>query len=346
MKKPGRSPFHSGEASSGASRLARMHTYSILGATLASDLAFPGLAEGFGGPPRWTLETRSQAAPVGPTECIGSAEVDPTISVHLLTHDEGYRLVYDDTGTFDISRDGGHIAWTPTPDAKPELARLDVIGRVLALALHAQGTFTAHASAVCLADGAVGFLGPKFHGKSSLAAAMTRSGARLLTDDMLPVEVRDGGAWAAPGVHSVRLWHDSLERAWSPDPNAPKREGKQTVTHLPPEQLAGDPQPLRALYLLSPSPPESGTKPAQRERMDSVRSALILVAHAKLGPLLHRAESDRLLQRATEIASHVPVYRLSVMRDFDRLDEVVEQVTSWLKQDVHESASVPGLGKE
>jgi hypothetical protein len=44
---------------------------------------------------------------------------------------------------------------------------------------------------VRVGDRALGFLAPKFHGKSTLAYALVAAGAGSITDDTLPVELRD-----------------------------------------------------------------------------------------------------------------------------------------------------------
>ncbi len=68
--------------------------------------------------------------------------------------------------------------------------RADLLGRVMALAAHADGRLTLHASAVSVAGRAVAFVGPKHAGKSTLALALVRKGARLLTDDTLVVRLQ------------------------------------------------------------------------------------------------------------------------------------------------------------
>ena len=61
----------------------------------------------------------------------------------------------------------------------------------------AEGAVTLHASAVAVDGAAIGFMAPKFHGKSTLAAAMTYVGAHLVSDDalaILPEDRTDPGA--------------------------------------------------------------------------------------------------------------------------------------------------------
>ena len=80
-------------------------------------------------------------------------------------------------------------------------AQADITSRVLALALHAGGVFSLHASAVSIDGAGVAFLAPKHYGKSTLCSALVLAGARALSDDTVPV--RPGNPPSlSPGIHS------------------------------------------------------------------------------------------------------------------------------------------------
>ncbi|MFI5229274.1 MAG: hypothetical protein ACHQWU_09415, partial [Gemmatimonadales bacterium] len=189
-----------------------MHRYQAFGGTLQSEITFPELEPSTSTEaPEWRLCV-SAAAPdgrppdAGELEFLGEDRVDIDVRVRAYKTPNGYRLSYEDTGTFDISSDGRDIRWVPGSKSSLEAARLDILGRVLALALHAGGQLALHGSGVAVGRQAVGFLAPKFSGKSTLALALVNAGADLLTDDTLPVDLEAvPRAW--PGVHSAR---DSL----------------------------------------------------------------------------------------------------------------------------------------
>jgi hypothetical protein len=236
---------------------------------------------------------------------------------------------FDDTGSFLVDRDGREIRWRPGPDPDPEKVRADVLGPVLAAAQHAAGRFCLHGSAVTLGKTALALLGPKHHGKSTLALALVERGARLLTDDSLPVELATPAA-ALPGVHSVRVWDDSHRRFEAAGSRTlTGAGGKNVLAGLPLASLAHDPAPLGAVYLLRPVTPEPGAAAARREALPATMASLALVHSAKIGALAGRSEAAVLLERATALAEQVPVYTLSVARDFERLDDVVTQLFDW-----------------
>lgn len=313
-----------------------MHAYRVLGGVLRSDLDFPELpADTLGRPATWTLTTCAGSAPHSTFERLGA---DPVRSAGEVTLDRGpaqYRLTYPDTGVYDITDEGSRIDWYPPaerpydPERFLDAARIDVLGRVLAVAMHAGGTESLHGSAVALADGrAVAFVAPKFHGKSTLASALVAQGARLLTDDTLPVEQGDP-PHARPGVHTVRMWEDSAGRLSERLPGLePGPWGKLQASHLPGERLAEASLPLAAIYVLAPVRADGGAAPA-REQLAPVVAAVSLVAHAKLGPLLGRDEAARLLAWAVRLAGCVPVFRLLVPRSYDQLPAVVARLREW-----------------
>jgi hypothetical protein len=313
-----------------------MSDYAIFGGCLRSELPFPELRAASGSAVTWTLRTTPTVAPLSAAECLGELEVTPACRVRLYKHEGGYRLAYDDTGTYDVSRDGREIVWCPGPSPHPGAVRADIVGRVLATALHAAGTFCLHGSAVALHGGSVAFVAPKYHGKSTLAVALARAGGRLVTDDVLPVEFEPGGSphpshppRAVPGAHHVKLWTDSAE-LFGVEQREVEPGEKHVVHDLPDELLMLERSPLVAIYLLSVAEPEAmGELAARRERLDGVSSALALVRHAAIGPLLGGSEAAALFERAVAVARAVPVYRLTRVRGLDRLDDVVSTLLEW-----------------
>lgn len=308
-----------------------MPQYLVFGDTLQSDLEFPELPASHGTLPRWTLRTESTTPdlPEG-SALLGTDEVHGEITVDLYRTPAGYRLAYSDTGSFALTNGGRTISWHRPPET-PTLvpyARMDVLGRVIPMAIHAEGLLNLHGSAVSTARESIGFLAPKLHGKSTTALALVRAGARLLTDDTLVVDARDQ-PMALPGVHAMRLWSDSADRLMGDAaPKAPNND-KLIVSDIPMEKRMQHPSPLGALYLLQPVKAEADRAAVSRRQLSPMEGALALVGHGKLTPLLGKQESAVSLQRATAIARKVPVYALSVVRDFGRLPEVVEQLLAW-----------------
>lgn len=93
----------------------------------------------------------------------------------------------------------------PAPGVEPGLMALPLLGPVMALLLHARGLLVLHASAVDLGAGAVVFLGDKTAGKSTTASAFVAAGHRLLTDDIVAIDLSGPQPLLWPGFPQLKL---------------------------------------------------------------------------------------------------------------------------------------------
>ena len=208
-----------------------------------------------------------------------------------------------------------------------ELARVDILGRVLSLAAYEQGLFALHGSAVSLEKGALGFLAPKGSGKSTLAMSMVTRGARLMTDDTLPVDPRS--AMARPGVHSVRLWDDSAGRFAALGESRIGLSDKHAFDLLPEGAVEQAARPLLALYEIVPIPLTESAEQVRRERLPAPAATIALMRHSKMGTLLGGAEAMEVFTRCASIAERVPVYELRIARNLEGVDSVAETIADW-----------------
>jgi len=308
-----------------------MKSYQVFGGALRSDIEFPELRTIESDAPTWTLRSTPHAPELSSATSLGRAEVIPGFFVELLRHPRGFRFVFDDTGIFDISENGRDITCTAGPHFEDSWVRADVTGRVMAVALHASGHLCLHGSAVTTAGGAIAFLAPKFHGKSTLALALARAGARLLTDDIVPVDPHPP-IQAVPGVHQVKLWQDSASHFGVEREVETPRPGDKHVLHdFDDNMLSNERAPLAAIYLLSPVivPEGAVVPPVARARMHSVPSALALVRHSIMGSMLSGLEAQRVIDRATTVAEEVPVYQLTIAAGMERIGDTVDQLLAW-----------------
>lgn len=313
-----------------------MPDYSIYGGCLRSDIAFPELRELSSETANWTLHSVDTIEEMQHAVLLSESELNPELRMRLYEHAAGLRFVYDDTGVYDISADGSSIRWLAGPHPAPEGVRADVTGRVLATALHAGGRLCLHGSAVATSNGgSLAFVAPKYHGKSTLALALTRGGYRLMTDDVIPVDPGPP-ARAIPGVHQVKLWDDTAQ-LFDVSRGARAPGDKHLVHEIPEESLMFSAAPLSVVYLLSPlTGGERRDDAARRIPLPSVTAALALVRHAALSTMLGSSQAARIFDQAATLASTVPVYRLETVAGLERLNDVVAQLQEW-----HGAASVP-----
>jgi len=306
-----------------------MNSYQVFGGVLRSELEFPELDRATRGEPDWTLTVTTSPAPEAPLgEQLGEDKVDHGVMVRSYVTPRGFRLVYEDTGVFDITAEGREVRWYRPESADLEAGRLDVLGRVLALALHASGWLSLHGSAVAMADGAVAFLAPKGNGKSTLAFALMRAGAALMTDDT--VVIGSGSpATVRPGVQSVRLFQDSAAWLSAPAPIAGTSDVKATFGQLSDDARRLTRAPLAALYLLESVPAGTIAEPLERQRLDGPEAVFGLLGQTKIGALLGGSEAPIVFASVVALAEESAIYKLRVTRDYERLGTVVERIMGW-----------------
>jgi hypothetical protein len=307
-----------------------MYQYSVFGGRFVSEMELPDLRpDSSGGKPSWTLRVAKTGSPAMATKPQGELELAPGLIVRLAETATGLRLDFAPIGTYELSRDCREITWYPAPAAPPEVARMLLLGQVFAQVLHGAGLLCLHGSAVAVAGRGIAFLAPKFHGKSTLALALTAAGGRLITDDLVAVETGTRPK-LRPGVQSVRLLKDALQRVGALCIGTRIVEGgKGTVTDFPNSMVVNKAVPFAAAYLLEPVRVPAGPA-ARRDRLPLREAAIALAHRTKLpDPLVGFQTAGRDLQRATAVALHVPVFRLQLAGDFDRLPDVAAQILTW-----------------
>jgi hypothetical protein len=209
-----------------------------------------------------------------------------------------------------------------------ELVRADLLGGVFSVALHLQGLLCLHGSAVGMGNMAIGFLANKGAGKSTMATALCASGATLITDDMLPVDPK-GTPMAWPSMPAVRLLHDSAPHLRHATGQTHPVTNKYHVNELPPDQVEMRRLELGAIYELAPVPSGVGVPAVERIRVTGPTAVGTLLRNHRAGSAIGGVESMNLFLRACDIVRTVPVYRLQVARDFNRLPQVIEQLKTW-----------------
>jgi hypothetical protein len=312
-----------------------MPVYSVFGGFLQSEFTFAGLRPSVTAAPTWTFRVDRSQARVEAVVEIGREQVSPELTIILSRARDGATILSYSAyglGDFRISSDGREISWTPGPDAWLDALRWVLLGRVMATAMYVGGTLCLHGSAVALGAQGICFLAPKFHGKSTLAAALVSAGARLVTDDVLPIDVGPP-VRMRPGVPVLRLRADServVALAGRGHGRADDDVGKARFDFSAESDLVVDSQGLAAVYILAPV----GEEPARgcaatRTSLVGVQALEMLVRHSSIAPLLSCSEARVLLSHASAIVRSVPIYTLCSIRALDRLGDVVQALQEW-----------------
>src|SRR4051812_34552167 len=111
-----------------------MFSYRVFGRALHSDIPFPELRPFESAGADWVLHV---SEPNLASRDTGSWRASAE-QCEIVLDFEPLRLSHSCTGSFTISDDGKDITWTPRPNVSLDAARADILGRVLAIAMHVQ----------------------------------------------------------------------------------------------------------------------------------------------------------------------------------------------------------------
>jgi len=230
---------------------------------------------------------------------------------------------------------GRIAAHVPAPE-NLHLVELQLLGPVLAYWLERRARFVLHASAVVLGGRAAAFVGRQGDGKSGLAAALLRIGASLLSDDVVPLEIRGEETLVHPGFPQMRMWPDEAACFLERFEHLPRVHPTLTKRWVPvgPDGLGafeGDAVPLGCLYLLDRRP--EADAPLEIRTL-SPRDAVIELLRHSFTPLLVEAAGlqPARLDLVARLVLQIPVKRLRYPSGFALLGRVAAAVRNDLER--------------
>lgn len=200
-----------------------------------------------------------------------------------------------------------------------------LLGPITAYWLERRGVTALHGSAVAAHGYAIGFIGPRGAGKTSIALSLVDRGLRLLTDDLLAINTAPEPPLAYPAFPEVRLW-PSEAQDWvgaSDELGKVHPDREKLRVPLSNEQFQDNPIPIVALYARLPT--EFSDHGIQRASSHSVLFRLMLDSF--VGSLLD-APSTRAdwIGRLGRLLDQVPVYSIGPISEKDRLPNLAGQV--------------------
>jgi hypothetical protein len=307
--------------------------YRLYGLSVQTDRAIPGLIpHPLPAPPdvRVTLGGASDGwfAPAPEEPWYVSPRLNPADEPSLVvTRRAGggwFRLRYADGIQFMVSEDATRVAAAWPAEWSLEDAAVYLLGAVCGLLLRLRGVPALHASAVALDGAAFAVCGPAGAGKSTTAAALSRRGRAVLTDDVAPLVELGGVLHVQPAYPQLRLWPDVVPVVLGPGARLPPLTPNWDKLFL---DLSGgaafqpEPLPLRAVYVLGAREPreEAGMRP-----LPPVEAVLTLAANAYLGWFPGAAGAARQFQVLSGLVARIPVLAVTPPADPARLPRLAE----------------------
>jgi hypothetical protein len=221
--------------------------------------------------------------------------------------EDGFRLRFWGSCEVVLNRSLTRATVHPMSDVDPDLLSVLVSGTLLAFVLTLRGEAVLHASAVQVGDAALGFIGASGMGKSTMATLMCAGGARLVTDDVLLLDLTKAPATCALGATELRLRKgaDHLAGRFGSAPEL--RTTGDARQALVAEAATTEDLPLAALVV--PLPDHApGRRTAEITRLSSQEAMVLLSRFPRLLGWQDAAVLRTSFHQLADVVERVPVH--------------------------------------
>ncbi|ESY11300.1 serine kinase [Mesorhizobium sp. C386A] len=240
-------------------------------------------------------------------------------------------LAWQTVGAFLIT-DACRIEVEPAPDVDDALLAFPLLGPVMALLLHQRGLLILHASAIAVGVKSAVFMGDKGAGKSTTASAMIRAGHRLLTDDVVALDLTER-PMIVPGFPQLKLAADAA--AAFPIRQAEIRPQVHAAIDKMQHRLhagfAADAVPATRIYILERSDKAAITPLPGIGALPAIIKFSYVTRFGR--PALVGDFATTHLRQCAALASQIGVCRLEVPTGLDRIGEAVALIENDLAAD-------------
>lgn len=285
-----------------------MNVYRAHGITIASEIPL-ALTPGNGAAPDLILrrgDDRPVPADLPAGEPLAEVHEDGKLCYALARDENHTTLRYPGLCDFAGNRAFDGVTAHLEPGQDPGLLSVLAAGGLLAVHLMVRDRLVLHASAVETAGHAVAFVGASGMGKSTLATALCAAGCRLVTDDLLRVDLGDAGAVVHPGSTETRLRPNARALADAATDVHPTADGRLAVR---PRATLDRPLPLAACVV--PLPSRTAVRVAVK-RLSGARALLRMSQFPRVLGWREPVSAGRAFQSLADLVERVPVYEATI----------------------------------
>lgn len=221
--------------------------------------------------------------------------------------DDGYLLRFFGTCDIAINRELSRATVAPVEGSDPAVIPVLVSGTLLAFILTVQGAPILHGSAVQVGDAVLAFVGASGMGKSTMATLMSADGARLVTDDILRLDLSAKPPMCSLGATELRLRKAAGDLAARFKEMPRRRLTGDERDALSIGAIGDDSAPLAAIVVPLPDKSSDRTEPVI-ERLSAMDAFLMLSRFPRLLGWEDEEVLRNQFQQLGDIVDQVPVY--------------------------------------
>jgi hypothetical protein len=277
---------------------------------------------------RYAADVRLHAASGGRMACARRdiASPSPRWFHHRTLADGTIYLRWSGLFEFLVSPDGSRIEYCALERSTAESFAVYLLGQVLSFSLIAFGSEPLHGTVVSVDGRAIALLGDCGHGKSTLGAALLSRGCGLVTDDVVALFQREGRWTVHPGIPRIKLFPATARRLLGPIAGGSPMNAATPKLVIPLERAQVVPRavPLAGIYVLSE--PRAASREITIEPLAKSDAFLEVVRGAFNLTVVTPRRLANQFAFATDLASLVPIRRISYPRTFSSLPAVCDAI--------------------
>jgi hypothetical protein len=315
------------------------YQYKFFGLVFHSNLSLPGIAIEKNTAEKWDValhlggspDAESKKKPAPEVLMYGSSDTnekgEPALQIWKVNSGALLRMAFEDGTQFWLDNKRENI-WASWPDHLPLGNTTSyLLGPVLGLMLRLRGVICLHASAVAIGGRSVAFAGSAGAGKSTTAAAFSKLGYAVLSDDIVALEERHGGFYAVAGHPQVCLWPESAKMLYGSAEALPRFNPEWEKRRLglgdQGTRFESRALPLQVIYLLGDRRPD----PAPSVQATAKQAVLLdLVANTYANKILDRDMRAQEFDVLARLATAVPIRRVFPHSDPNRIRDLCQAI--------------------
>lgn len=219
-------------------------------------------------------------------------------------------------------RNGREIIVDPCPDVDTRKLRHALFGEVLAILLHQRGLLVLHATSLAIHGKATILLGTRGAGKSTLALALCRLGATVISDDITVIQVNNRGTLSVlPGISQLGLWPDAV-RACGYDPERLPNvfDGTDKRVMGTTDTSTNVSLAPKRIYKIEE------TTAVDVERLSPQEAFRVLVGNTYWFGLVHALDPETHFAHCASVAAQTDVFRLRRPKTLDLVNDVAQHI--------------------
>jgi hypothetical protein len=256
------------------------------------------------------------------------------------SHDAGNRCrtQLEDVGEF-LILEGREIIVNAFPESEAALVRAMILGPILCVLLRQRGLLVLHASCIEIEGQGIAFLGGSGWGKSTLAAAFQSQGHRVLTDDVMPIDLSSSCPLVFPSYPQGKLWPEAATFLGHDIQSlSPVTQDSLKLAYRFNDSFQSSPLPLQRIYVLAKG------EAHQIERLQHQEAFVELVRHTRVMQFMKHADVMAFhLQRCTELIQQTSFCRFTRKPDLADLSKLVRLIEDDLAQSSDHYLSLASL---